>query len=190
MLGCPNEHSATSAGAEARRSGRVAYWNWEATRLPLPNVDERPSSLVAAELPEVLAARDRGWWLAPETPMWVFLPAVWPEQHRGWLVDRSSRYVEEYCTGQSPRRLPWSADDSATVERDLNTLLRECGLPARPPARLWFLRLPPGCVSLEELLVGLMDLANGAGVDACACHGFVSFTASRLREAFEAAPGA
>ncbi|MEV0158336.1 hypothetical protein AB0H57_32280 [Micromonospora sp. NPDC050686] len=48
--------------------------------------------LMPEQLPEVREPIARGWQLAPDAPMLVFLPLVWPPQQRTWVPDRATRY--------------------------------------------------------------------------------------------------
>lgn len=158
-----------------------ASWN-AASWLPTEELGQ--SRLPAAELPEVVAAENEGCWLAPESPMWVFLPTVWPEWERRWLPDRSTHYLTEWCTGQEPRTLAWSPDVAAEIEHDLNEILVQCGLPPRPPGRLWLLRLPPGFPTLEAVLTELIARADAEGAPLMACPTFVGLSAASLTKLF------
>lgn len=86
-----------------------------------------------------------GWELAPEAPMWVFLPYVWPPDTRTWVPDRSTRREvattldsSGHMTAVECRPLP--AEESETQERGAATDLTAVGIPPRPRGRLWLLR--------------------------------------------------
>lgn len=111
-------------------------------------------SLGPAELPEVRALLDAGWQLAPDAPVWAFLPAVWPPEHRTWVFDRSTRTcIEtiETASGRTSRVVPWTKADYAEVDTDLGALCTDAGVPARPRGRLWLLRTHAG-TSLSDVL--------------------------------------
>jgi len=133
-----------------------------------------PSSQVADALPEVLAARSAGWFLAPDAPMWVFLPAVWPASSRVWIPDRSTRSAVVWCDDEPPRREPWSWQVADEVEADMNALLAQCGLPPRPAGRLWLLRPPAGFATLDDALRELLRRAEVSGAPIMACPQFVA----------------
>ena len=69
------------------------------------------------------------------------------------------------CHGEPARTLPWSTADYFEMESDANWLLAECGLPARPPGRLWLLKPPPGFSSLDATLSCLVESAKETGLD-------------------------
>jgi hypothetical protein len=119
-----------------------------------------------------------GWFEAPEAPMWAFLPALWPRAYRQWVPDDDVRLVTETTievdgTTVSETR-PWGDDEAATVESDINVFLEEAGLPPRPPARLWMLRLPPPWDDLADYLDRLVERAGERGVDPACSPEFVS----------------
>ncbi|MPY79084.1 MAG: hypothetical protein GEV04_11445 [Actinophytocola sp.] len=87
------------------------------------------SAAVVKDLPEVRTAIEDGWYVAPDPPMWVYIPALWPRFARAWLPDRSTHYMIVSCTGQPTRRVPWTADLAADIEQDANSDLQNCGLP-------------------------------------------------------------
>lgn len=129
-------------------------------------------------LPSVVAARTQGWHLAPDAPLWCFLPAVWPAQERGWVPDRSVRVVRAVRDGVAGTENPWSAWDHAEVERDVNALLADAGVPARPPGRLWLLRPPPGMRDLDEAVDRLASGAESAGVPVMCCAALATWSAA------------
>ncbi len=154
--------------------------DWGRDELPLRG--EWPTtSLPADRLPGVLAARAEGWTLAPDAPVWAFLPAVWPPEHRCWVEDRSVRYVRVTCTGAPPVSIPWSAWDHVEGERDVNELLVESGVPPRPAGRVWLLRPPPGWPDLDTVLRSVTGAADAAGVEGACSPPFVAVTVEVLR---------
>lgn len=146
------------------------------------------SSLVADALPEVLAARAAGWFLAPDAPLWVFLPAVWPASSRAWIPDRSTRYAVVRCDDEPPRREPWSTQDADEVEADMSDLLAQCGLSHRPAGRLWLLRPPAGFATLDDTLRQLIRRAEAAGAPIMACPQFVAAVDDALEFLFDRHP--
>ena len=154
-----------------------ADWGLETESLQLRGrVDRRyppTESDDPLEVPAVRAARERGFEPAPEAPLWTFLPAVWPREARAWVPDTRVRHLQVACNGEPSRTLLWSTADYFEIESDANWLLAECGLPARPPGRLWLLMPPPGFASLEATLSSLLKTAKDAGLDVIADRAFV-----------------
>ena len=124
-----------------------------------PTETEDPS-----DLPAVRAASDHGYEVAPEAPMWTFLPAVWPPSTRTWIPDTRVRHMQVSCADGAIRVLPWSTTDYFEMESDANRTLAECGLPSRPAGRLWLLKPPPGQPSLLHTLSALVASARRAGL--------------------------
>ena len=62
---------------------------------PLLSVDTND----VGELPEVVAAGRQGFAPAPEAPMWCFLPVVWPDAHRAWVLENFSGVLLVQETG-------------------------------------------------------------------------------------------
>lgn len=114
-------------------------------------------ALPPADLPEVVELVAQGWSLAPEEPLWVFLPAVWPRTHRTWVADRSTRWVEHSRDGAVVERVPWSADVYAELESDYNGLLAEAEVPPRPANRLWLLEPPSSDMSVQAVLDRVLE---------------------------------
>lgn len=129
----------------------MATFDWGANEQPVVPTGER-LSVEAADLPEVVDLQSQGWVLAPDEPMWVFLPAIWPTTHRAWVVDRSTRWLERSRDGQVVERVPWSADVFDEVESDLNALLVEAEVPPRPAGRLWLLKPPSALLSVQDVI--------------------------------------
>jgi hypothetical protein len=144
--------------------------------------DSWPSEPLPPErLPVVVAARSHGWHLAPDAPVWSFLPAVWPAHARAWVPDRAVRVVRLQCDDDRVDAvIPWSAWDHAEVEGDTNTLLSEAGLPPRPFGRLWLLRPPPGFDELDDAVDAVISGAAAAGVPLRLCAELVAWTTAAV----------
>lgn len=138
------------------------------------------SPAVMDDLPEVGAALNAGWYLAPDQPLLLFLPAVWPRSARAWMPDRSTHYKTGGCTGQPSRRLPWSPEDTAEMEADVNGDLRRCRIPARPPNRLWLLKPPPGYPDLDQVIGHVLRTAWQEGVEQRSSAALVAVVAREL----------
>ncbi len=163
-------------------------WGTDSPELRVPGV--RASWLPVdsddpADVPEVAGARALGFEPAHEAPLWCFLPAVWPEHARAWVRDTRVRHATISCDGEPTRRVPWSTWDYADIEADVNLLLAECGLPARPFGRLWLLRPPPGFGALDDALEHLARHAEAAGEPIMASAGFVAVVAPEVRRLFD-----
>ncbi|HVQ17662.1 MAG TPA: DUF5956 family protein, partial [Actinomycetes bacterium] len=137
------------------------------------------------ELPAVRVAREHGYEVAPEAPMWTFLPAVWPKDARTWIPDTRVRYMRVSCNGEPTRVLPWSTADYFEIEAEANGTLADCGIPTRPAGRLWLLRPPPGQPSVEHVLSLLVASAEGRGLQVLATREFVEHVRQELSVMFE-----
>lgn len=102
---------------------------------------ERWAFPTAGELPEVQQLADRGWRAAPDAPYWLFLPAVWPAEHRCWLPDRLPR-VSVASDGTDRVIVPWTEEVAEDLYAETVAEARGAGLPAPPRGRLWLLRSP------------------------------------------------
>lgn len=162
--------------------------NWAVDDPPHPasRPYEGRSDAEQAGLPEVLALTREGWWLAPDPPMWVFLPAVWPVRERTWVPDRSTNYMTRWSDNGYSDRVSWSDHDYAEVETDVNVLLGQVGLPDRPAGRLWLLRIPAQFNALDDVLDGLVSSAEGHGIIPSCNRDFVAHVAHRLQLLFDA----
>ncbi|GAA0946767.1 hypothetical protein GCM10009554_42980 [Kribbella koreensis] len=140
----------------------MATFDWGVSDEPAAPTGE-PLPVEAADLPEVTELQSEGWALAPEEPMWVFLPAIWPGTHRAWVADRSTRWVENSRDGVVLDRAPWPADLYEEIESDVNALLAEAGVPPRPAGRLWLLKPPPVLTSVQDVIDQVIELALAAG---------------------------
>ncbi len=150
--------------------------------------DDGPSSVLRPEeLPEVVALGREGWFLAPEAPMWVFLPAIWPRAARTWVTDRSTRYTDSWMrtsAGTTYSREPSTAWERESVEADMDHDLARLAMRGRPRGRLWLLRPPPGLRTLEDTLDEIYQAADERGIDPGLNPLFVAFASHRLRELF------
>jgi Family of unknown function (DUF5956) len=124
-------------------------------------------------MPAVRAAGEQGYEPAPEAPMWIFLPAVWPMDARTWLPDTRVRHKKLVCHGEPTRVVPWSTADYFEMEADANSMLAACGLPSRPPGRFWLLKPPSAQPSLELVLDHLLISAERTGLQMLATGQFV-----------------
>ena len=63
-------------------------------------------------------------------------------------LDRLDRHMTVVTTtspaGDDRQTRPRTAAEQADLDADINTYLRDAGIPARPSGYRWFLRLPPG----------------------------------------------
>lgn len=105
---------------------------------------------VASELPEVRALMAKGWHLLNNAPLICALPAVWPAAHRCWVPDRMPRF-SILPQGDERWLVPHGEEDIQDLRADLVSDLEECGLPAPPPGRSWFLRSPWPSIGFDVL---------------------------------------
>ena len=138
----------------------------------------------ADDVPEVQAARARGYLPAHEAPLWCFIPAIWPSDARAWVSDYRVRHLERYCEGGQSERLPWTTADYLRHEQDANVLLAELGLPERPPGRIWLLRAPLPYATPQEVLDDIWSSWLASGGRAMATPELVEYAQARLREIF------
>lgn len=134
----------------------------------------------ASDLPGVQAAGDQGFEPAPDAPLWVFLPAVWPREARAWVPDRRVRTARVVSGDGSAHRVPWSAADYAEAEADASALLRACGLPPRPAGRVWLLRPLAGLARVADVLAVLTQSAEAAGIAVAASEAFAAHVQREL----------
>ena len=57
----------------------------------------------ARSLALAIAAREDGFEVAPDAPLWLFLPAVWPVESRTWIRDNRIRRLRTTDRGQVGR---------------------------------------------------------------------------------------
>ncbi|MGW1520791.1 DUF5956 family protein [Streptomyces sp. NPDC002287] len=139
-------------------------------------------------LPEVRELGELGWFLAPEAPMWVFLPFVWPSDARTWVPDRSTRWQIDTTMDESGRVVdvechPATETDREIQEGDALADLARAGIPPRPSGRAWLLRPVGHFKDLDAVLDHLCARAEAAGVPIGLSAAFVDLCAAEL-EAF------
>ncbi|MFD5417399.1 DUF5956 family protein [Streptomyces sp. NPDC127069] len=168
--------------------------SWDAGGSPHRQAGRRSgrSELEADRLPEVRELGELGWVLAPEAPMWVFLPFVWPSHARTWVPDRSTRWQIDTTTDGSGRVVeaechPVTETEQETQERDALTDLAGVGIPPRPPGRLWLLRPVGGFEDLDAVLDHLCAQAEAHGVPVGLSAAFAALCADELEAAADAA---
>lgn len=99
----------------------------------------RPTNSIVLELPEVQALIAQGWRLAPEAPVWSFLPAVWPKEHRTWVPDRAL-HLCVVVEGSVARTEQLTRAELDELDADAAQLCARAGIASRPPRRIWLLR--------------------------------------------------
>lgn len=132
-----------------------------------------------------------GWFLAPEAPMWVFLPFIWPAEARTWVPDRSTRWQVDTTLDGSGQVVdvechPVTEAEQETLKKDASADLARCGLPPRPAGRLWFLRPVGRFDDLDAVLDHLFDRAEARGVPVGLSAAFVELCAAELQAAADA----
>ncbi|MET9958812.1 DUF5956 family protein [Streptomyces sp. NPDC006326] len=149
------------------------HWDWDEAGAPHPLARRRAgrSEQEPDRLPEVRELEVLGWEPAPEDLLWVFLPYVWPPEHRTWVPDRSTRWAVEtrldghgHVTGVECAPLP--EPDVHQLDREPEEVLAALGLPPRPPGRLWLLRPVGPFPTVGAVLDHLRTLAADRGVQA------------------------
>jgi len=122
--------------------------------------DDPPSPLSVAgprvqqtrtELPEVRELERRDWVLAPDAPVWSWLPAVFPRTHRTWVHDRSTWYEQVWVDGVPQPTSVLPEEDREDVHRLLVLHAEAAGFPGWDPTRIWFLRGGEGA-GVDELV--------------------------------------
>ncbi|MFB7513242.1 DUF5956 family protein [Streptomyces sp. NPDC056144] len=144
-----------------------------------------PSELEADRLPEVRELEQLGWVLAPQAPVLVFLPYVWPPGARTWVPDRSSVWLIDTTLAADGRVLdvecrPAPVAERAALEADALADLGRAGVPPRPPGRLWLLRPVGGLPDLEAVLGWLLAAAVRQGIGFSLSAAFVRLCAREL----------
>jgi hypothetical protein len=115
------------------------------------------------QLPEVVALCAAGWELAPDAPVWAFVPAVWPREDRLWVADRWTLTVEHSVNGVLVDVAPWTEQDYLEQDRDLDELCARSGVPSRPRDRLWLLRTP-GTRHVDDILEEVVREISKQGI--------------------------
>jgi len=161
--------------SDAHFFGKVREQN--AGEVPVMTDDARSLALA-------IAAREDGFEVAPDAPLWLFLPAVWPVESRTWIRDNRIRRLRTMTEGKWDD-LPWGTADYFEMEASEQELIQAVGLPPRPPGRVWLLRPPPGVGDLGHILQLLSDSASSAGVTIDVSREFFDHTSRALRSLFE-----
>lgn len=177
MLSGMSSYTWEGTSSEARSFATVREQN--AGEVPVMTDDARTLSLA-------VAAREDGFEVAPDAPLWLFLPAVWPVESRAWIRDNRVRRLRTMIKGRWGD-LPWGAADYFEVEASEQEVIRSYGLSPRPPGRVWLLRPPPAVSDMEQTLQLLSDGAESAGVVADVTPEFLDHTVRTLRALFEPA---
>ena len=164
-----------------------ADWGLDEPDLHLPGAHSDCEAVLSDDpsvITSVQAARDLGFEPLHESPMWTFLPAVWPTHARAWVRDTRVRHMVVTHNDGPARHVPWATADYAEMERSANLLLAECGVPPRPAGRIWLLRPPSSSPSLDDVLDGLSSDAEAAGLRVMASPEFVALVRDGLRVRF------
>ena len=157
-------------------------WGGDEARYPHAATWLGPRVIARAEdLPGIEQARAEGFGVLDDSPMWSFLPYVWPEAHRAWIPDHRVLSMTWSCTDGTRGERPLSVAEIFEVESDCNVLLEEWRVPARPSGRVWLLRSPRPGQSLNDAQRDLLASWKAAGGDAYASRGFVQHVRRALR---------
>lgn len=162
--------------------------SWDVSGLPHRLAERRSgvSELEPDQLPEVRELGQWGWSLAPDAPMWVFLPYVWPPGARTWVPDRSTRWqidttLDATCQLLNVACHPVSQAERETQERDADADLARVGIPPRPAGRVWLLRPVGEFKDVEGVLDHLCASAEARGVPVGLSAEFAELCAEELR---------
>lgn len=104
------------------------------------------------DLPEVAALVAAGWRVAEGSPMWSFLPAVWPVAHRCWVRDRLPRFSRTTSERGARVIIPWTQEVVEDSRRHDVDVLARVGLSAPPPGRIWLVRSPWPSIGVRPVL--------------------------------------
>lgn len=158
---------------------------------PSPHSGALPRvALSVADLPEVQTLVAEGFELAPEASFLVFLPAIWPQAHRTWVVDRGTRYSTVTCTTGSTSVVtaePWDDDDRNDIDADLEDLCGRAGVRGWRPGRLWLLR-GPAALGVEVVVDAAMRAAEVDRIRNDCSPEFVAAAAAVVSAAFAWSP--
>jgi hypothetical protein len=130
--------------------------------LEMPGAERAPQPR-ADELPEVQELMRAGWRVANASPMWSFLPAVWPEPHRCWVPDRLPRFSRSRTRDHVLVITPWDPEVAGSNHAEVSEKLGRVGFPPPPPGRIWMLRSPWPSVGVEPVLGLILLRAGEAG---------------------------
>jgi hypothetical protein len=169
----------------------VVAYDWDVAQPAHPVAAGRGdrSELEPGQLPEVRELVAEGWELAPDAPMYAFLPAVWPAHLRTWVPDRSTRYEQRYVMEPtsgavlSSSTVPWSEATAVEVDDDTDELLAEGGIVGRPRGRLWLLKPPAGYASVGAFLDEVGRQADAADIPIMFSERYAELTARALAAA-------
>lgn len=114
--------------------------DWQVDPPASVSVDGPRVAQERAELPEVLEPQAHGWVMAPNAPVWSWLPAVFPRTHRTWVHDRSTAYCLEWVDGVPQPRRALPALDVEDVQRLSTRSAELCGFHGWDATRVRFLR--------------------------------------------------
>jgi hypothetical protein len=92
-----------------------------------------------SELPGVQALLRDGWQLAPDAPVWAFLPALWPRSHRAWVPNRAILTSMQY-SGDNTWTEPLTEEDREEMDNLASDVCRRAGVDGFTPGRIWLLR--------------------------------------------------
>jgi hypothetical protein len=177
MLSGMSGYTWEGTSSEARFFATVREQN--AGEVPVMTDDARTLSLA-------VAAREDGFEVAPDAPLWLFLPAVWPVESRAWIRDNRVRHLRTMTKGRWGD-LPWGAADYFEVEASEQEVIHSYGLSPRPTGRVWLLRPPPAVSNLDRTLRLLSDAARSAGVATDVTPEFFDHSVRTLDALFELA---
>jgi hypothetical protein len=136
------------------------------------------------DVPEVVAARAVRFYPTDESPLWCFVPAVWPVQERAWVRDCRVRSLSRTFSDGRSERLPWTAAEYADVENDTNALLTGLGLPPRPGGRIWLFRPPRSYPTAQAVLDKIWSDWLESGGLGTVTVGLVDFTQRQLSRVY------
>lgn len=177
LYGLANYHSSCSTAKG------LSQMNWADDEPHYTSADGPRIALLAAELPEVVKLVADGWNLLPESPVWAFLPAVWPRSRRTWVKDRSTRY-QSVVDEKGTRSIPWFESDYADLDVDTKQMLATSGIQGWRPSRLWLLQDSNG-EALSLVVRRLQTDARSAGVPVALAPDLVEFARGWVQRRME-----
>ncbi|GIJ29116.1 hypothetical protein Vqi01_42780 [Micromonospora qiuiae] len=164
-------------------------YDWGLDQPPDPAAEHagEADGLTPEQLPEVRKLTAQGWQLAPDAPLYAFLPAVWPRESRTWVPDRATRYETWY--EQDPKtRTVLRAETRQVgpammteIDDDHDWTLARVGITGRPRGRLWLLKPPRGHGSIDAVLDHVWQHAQQQGIDVTMSEPFVELTVRIVR---------
>ena len=176
MLSGMSSHTWEGTSSEARFFAKVSEQS--AGEVPVMTDDAGTLSLA-------VAARVDGFEVAPDAPLWLFLPAVWPVESRAWIRDNRVRQLRTMTKGRWDD-LPWSAADYFEVEASEQEVIRSTAVAS--PSRTGVVVAPTdGSQRLGADPPTAERGAESAGVAADVTPQFLDQTVRTLRALFEPA---